>query len=113
VNGEASKAASLVADIQKLVEVRKEKGLKTFVVFMGGPELKDPISKIAAERQITIPMTFLPKGAAEADIAAYKINATTRNTVLLWKGGTIVSNFVDVDNKSFVEVTKAVDEMLK
>lgn len=113
MNGDASKAAGLVADIQKLVEARKGKGLQTFVVFMGGPELKEPIQKIATDRSITIPMTFLPRGTGERDITTYKINPAAKNTVLLWRQQTVRSNFVDVDSKTLLEVEKAVDEMLK
>jgi hypothetical protein len=113
VNGDASKAAGLVANIQKLAEARKDKGLKTFVVFMGGPELKGTIEKIAAEQKITIPMVFLPRGASAADVAAYKINPTARNTILLWRQGRIRNNFVDVDSANLQAVEQATDEMLK
>lgn len=115
MNGDATKAAGLVADVQKLVDARKDKGLKTFVVFMGGPELKDPIEKIAADRKITkdVPMVFLPKGTGEGDIQAYKISPQAKNTILLWRQGRIRNNFVDVDHNTFAEVAKAVDEMLK
>jgi hypothetical protein len=113
VNGDASKAAGLVADVQKLVDARKEKGLKSFVVFMGGPELKEPIEKIATERSITVPMVFLPKGTEASDIGAYKINPEAQNTFLLWKQGTIRKNFVNVDSANLPEVEKAVDEMLQ
>ena len=113
MNGDASKAAGLVANIQKIVEARQDKGLKTFVVFMGGPELKQPIEKIAAERKITIPMVFLPQGSSAPDVGYYKISPAARNTILLWRQGTVRNNFVDVDGKSLTEVEKAVDEMLK
>jgi hypothetical protein len=113
VNGDASKAAGLVADVQKLAEARKEKGLKTFVVFMGGPELKQPIEKIATEKSITIPMTFLPQGTSAGDIGAYKINPQAKNTILLWKGQRVTGNFVDVDSARLRDVEKAVDSMLQ
>jgi hypothetical protein len=113
VNGDASKAAGLVADVQKLAEARKEKGLKTFVVFMGGPELKEPIEKIATERHITIPMTFLPQGTSAKDIGAYKINPEAKNTILIWKGQRVTKSFVDVDNTTIPEIEKAVDAMLQ
>jgi hypothetical protein len=113
VNGDASKAAGLVADVQKLVEPRKEKGLQTFVVFMGGPELKEPIEKIAAEQKITIPMTFLPQGTSASDIGKYQINPEAKNTILCWKGQRVTSNFVDVESGKLSEVEKAVDSMLQ
>jgi hypothetical protein len=113
VNGDASRAAGLVAEVQKLAEARKGKGLKTFVVFMGGPELKAPIEKIAKERSISIPMVFLPQGTGARDVSSYKINPEAKNTILLWKGQRVTGNFVDVESTKLSEVTKAVDAMLQ
>lgn len=112
INGDASKSSALVADLQKMVDARKAKGLKSFVVFMGGPELKQPIQSIAKNQKISLPMTFLPKGVGEGDIAAYKINPSAHNTILLWKEGTVRKNFVDVDSASLATVQKAIDAML-
>jgi len=113
VAGDVSKATGLVAAIQKLVDARKEKGLRAFVVFMGGPELKDPIQKLAADKHISVPMVFLPRGAREGDVGAYKINPQAKNTILLWRQEKVQANFVDVDHGKFAPVEKAVDEMLK
>jgi hypothetical protein len=113
VNGDVAKSGGLVAGIQKLVDAHKDQGLKTFVVFMGGPNLKDPIEKLAASHHVTIPLVFLPQGTSAEDVAAYKVSSEAKNTVLLWKQGTVRHNFVDVDRASFPQVAKAVDEMLK
>ena len=113
MNGDASQAAGLVADVQKLVSARKEKGLQSFVVFMGGPELKEPIEKIAKEKSISIPLTFLPQGSGAGDIGAYKINPAAKNTILLWKGQNVKKSFVDVDASTLPQIEKAVDEMLQ
>ncbi|HLK57841.1 MAG TPA: hypothetical protein VKU00_14840 [Chthonomonadaceae bacterium] len=113
INGDATKSAKLVADLQKIMDSHKDKGLKSFVVFMSGPEAKDAIQKIAEEKKTTIPLVLLPKGTKEEDIAAYKINASAKNTVLLWKGMTVQSNFVDVDSSKISQIEKAVDTMLK
>jgi hypothetical protein len=58
-------------------------------------------------------MVFLPRGTGEEDIAAYKINPSSHNTVLLWKEGTVRQNFVDVDSAALPQVQKAVDAMLQ
>jgi len=115
VNGDASKATGLVAHIQKLEDSHKDKGLKTFVVFMQGPEAKPSIEKIAADSHNTqdVPLVFLPRGAKEGDVSAYKVNPQSKNTILLWRQHKVQSNFVDVDGKTFPAVEKAVDEMLK
>jgi hypothetical protein len=115
VNGDVTKATKLVADLQKIVDAHKAQGLKSFVVFMSGPESKDAIQKLAAQDKSTIPLVFLPKGTTEDDIAAYKINPKSQNTVLLWKGMQVKGNFVNVDaaGAAVPDVSKAVDEMLK
>jgi hypothetical protein len=112
VNGDVTKSAKLLTDMQKIVDTHKEKGLRSFVVYMAGPETKDSIQKIAAEKKITIPLVFLPKGAKEEDIATYKINPTAKNTVILWNRSSVKGSFVDVDTAKVPAVTKAVDAML-
>jgi len=116
INGDATKAEKVVVDLQKIVDAHKAQGLKSFVVFMTGPESKDAILKIAATKKITIPLVFLPKGTKEDDIAAYNINPEAKNTVLMWKEVAVKGNFVNVDTATgpaSPELAKAVDSMLK
>ncbi len=113
VNGDAAHATQLVVELQKIEDEHKSKGLKSFVVFMSGPKAKGAIQKLAAENKITIPLVFLPKGTKEEDIAAYKISPSAKNTMLLWKGSTVKSSFVDVDASKLPQVEKAVNVMLK
>jgi len=110
---DGAKAAGLVADVQKLAQAREAKGLKSFVVFMGGPEVKRSIDKIAGAQKVGIPVTFLPQGTGAGDVGAYKINPAAGNTILLWKGQRVTKNFVDVDPATLPAVEKALDEMLK
>ena len=86
--------------------------MRTFVVFTGGAELKDPIEKLAAEKKISIPMTFLPGGAGAGDFQAFKVNPEAKNTVLVYNRQRVAANFVNVDEKSFPEVQKAVGQVL-
>lgn len=113
VNNDTEKATKLIVELQKIVDARKEKGLQSFVVFMSGPEATAKIKKIAAEKKITIPLVFLPKGASAGDIASYKISPEATNTVLLWRGSRVRSNFVNVDASTVAEVAKAADTMLE
>ena len=106
------KAASLVARIQKLTDTNKSKNLRSFVVFVGGPELKEPLEKVATDKKINIPLTFLPQGANQGDIARYKISPEAKSTVMLYNKGRIHSTFVNVDDKSFADIEKAAAEML-
>jgi hypothetical protein len=72
-----------------------------------------PASGLKPASPRTIPLVFLPQGTRAEDVAAYQISSQAKNTVLLWKQGTVRQNFVDVDRSSFPTVEKAVDEMLK
>lgn len=113
VNGDVTKSSKLLTSLQKIVDSRKSKGLRSFVVFMSGPESKDAIQKVAAENKITIPLVFLPKGAKEEDIASYNINPASKNTVILWRTSSVKGSFVDVDAAKLTQVSKAVDTMLQ
>jgi hypothetical protein len=95
VNTEVPKAASLVAHMQKLVN--ENQGLRAFVVFVGGPETKPAIEALAAEKNITIPMTFLPQGKSDPALTRYKINPEAKTTVTVSKGNKVLANWVNVD----------------
>jgi hypothetical protein len=110
VKGDPSKAASLVANIQKLTE--KHSGLRPFVVFTGGPELKPQIEKVGAEKGIKIPLTFLPGGTGDGAYQRFKVNPEAQNTVLLYSRQRVHANFVNVDASKWGEVEKAAAAML-
>jgi hypothetical protein len=113
VRDEPAKAASLAAQIQKLSDAHKDQNLRTFVVFVGGAETKPVLEKIAAEKKITIPLTFLPQGATQGDLAPYKINPSAKNTIMVYRRQQVQSRFVNVDENSFGEVAKAAAEVVK
>ncbi len=107
-----AEAASLVAGIQQLREQHKDKDLRTFVVFLGGPELKRDIEKVAADKKLNLGMTFLPGGASQGDLRPYRINPQAKNTVLVYVGQQVKARFVDVTEKSLPDVAKATAAML-
>lgn len=111
IKADAPEAANLAAGVQKLTQENPR--LRSFVVFMGGPETKSAITKIAAEKKLTIPLTFLPEGPKAADVAAYQINPDASNTVLLWNKGEVRSNFVNVTKESWADVVKASHDLTK
>jgi len=113
IKGDAKEASNLVAGLQKMTTKFQDKGLRSFVVFMGGPELKARIEKLAAEKKVTIPLTFLPQGASADDVAAYKISPTADSTILLWRDGTVRANLVNVSKDQWDEVVKAAETMLR
>jgi hypothetical protein len=98
--------------MQKLTQAHQDKNLKAYVVFMGGPELKDSLEKLASEKGITIPMTFLPQGTSAGDIQAFKVNPQANNTVLVYSRKKVTGNFVNVDPKSFSQVEAATLQVL-
>src|SRR5687767_12742738 len=100
VKDEPAKAASLVAAIQKLTDSHKDKNLKSFVVFTAGPEWSKEVEKVASEKSINIPMTILPGGTSAGDYKAFKVNPEAKNTIILYSGKKVVSNFVDVNRES-------------
>ena len=106
------KAASLVANVQKLTEANKSKNLRSFVVFMAGPEVGKSVEQVAADKKITIPMTVLPGGANQSSLGRFKINPEAKNTILVYNRQTVHGTFVNVDDKSFEDVAKATEEML-
>jgi len=113
IKPDAPEGPSVVSEIQKLSDENGSRGLRTFVVMMGGAETKVTIQKLAAEKKITIPVTFLPAGAGQGDVLKYKINPEARTTVLLWRGQTVSSNFTNVTPEKWADVTKATQELLK
>src|SRR5687767_11217045 len=50
IKGDAPEAGRLVTELQALTDKHKDQKLRSFVVFMGGPELKGSIEKMAAEK---------------------------------------------------------------
>ena len=113
IKSSPAEAAGLLTAMQSVYDANKAKNLKAFVVFMGGPELKVGVEKLAAEKKITIPLTLLPQGTQAADIAQYQINPEAANTILLWNKGTVQSNFVNVKADGIDSVSKAAADMLK
>jgi hypothetical protein len=112
VKDEPAKAAGLVASIQKLVDANKDKDLRSFVVFMNGPELAPQLTKLAQEKGIKLPMTVLPGGANAPDLGHYKVNPQAKNTILVYRRQRIHANFVNVGPSDFTAVEKATAEML-
>jgi hypothetical protein len=111
IKADAPEAPALAAGIQKLTQENPR--LRSFVVFMGGQETRATINKIAAEKKITIPLTFLPEGPKAADVSSYQINPSASSTVLLWTKGEVKSNFVNVTKESWADVVKASQDLTK
>ena len=102
----------MVGQIQKLTEQYADKGLRAFVVFEGGPNLKPAIEQVTRQNKITIPVTYLPEGKASGALKWYKINPEAKNTILTYRDKTVTANFVNVDANTFPKVAEAAAAML-
>lgn len=111
VNGaELAKSGGLLTHMQKMVT--QNAGLKAFVVVVGGPETKPMIEGIAAKHHLSIPITFLPRGKADAALAQYKINPDARVTVMVNRQNRVLANFVNVGPDQFPAISAAAKKML-
>jgi hypothetical protein len=83
------------------------------VVFVKGPEAKEDLNRLIAEKNISVPVTLLPGGPDDRAFKGWKIHPEAKNTVIVYKAHQVLENFVNVDDKSFADVEKATAEMLK
>jgi hypothetical protein len=110
INTDPAQATNLVSHMQKLVN--QNQGLKAFAVVVAGPEIKPAIEAMAAKRQISIPVVFLPKGKQDQAIGRYKINTAAKTTVLVSKGNKVLANFVNVRPDQLAQIDIAAKRML-
>jgi hypothetical protein len=103
----------LVDQIQQLTQRHADQGLRAFVVYTAGSELKPAIEQVTREKKITIPVTYLPGGKDSPALKQYKINPEAKNTVLTYREKTVTATFVNVDPTTFPKVADATAAMLK
>ena len=113
VKPNAPEAELIVTQVQKLTEAHKAHNLRSFIVYMAGPESKPAIEKLTTDKKITMPVTFLPEGTKAGDISAYQINPEASSTILMWNKGVVKSNFVNVDKAKWAAVEKAAGALLQ
>lgn len=112
IHDDPARGAAVAAHLQTLTQKYRSKDLQAFVVFLGGPELKEGIDRLARDKNLVIPLTFPPQGVRQPDLAPYALNTLARNTVLVCREHKVRANFVNVDEKSFPAVAKAAAKML-
>ncbi|HEX4001005.1 MAG TPA: rhodanese-like domain-containing protein [Candidatus Acidoferrales bacterium] len=106
----SDQAADLIVKLNSLVQ--SNKNLKGFIVMINGPESKDWLTKLAADKGITIPMVYLAKGTSDTGMRLYKLNPSADNTILVDNNRTVFANFVNVTDNTFAQVTDASTKML-
>jgi rhodanese-related sulfurtransferase len=106
----SDQAADLIVKLNSLVQ--SNKNLKGFVVMINGAESKDWLTKLAADKGITIPMVYLAKGTSDTGMRLYKLNPAADNTILVDVGRQVYANFVNTTDSTFQNVVEASTKML-
>jgi rhodanese-related sulfurtransferase len=106
----SDQAADMIVKLNSLVEANKN--LKGFAVMINGPESKDWLTKLAADKGITIPLVYLARGTKDTGMRLYKLNPEAENTILVDIGRQVYANFVNTTDATFQNVVDASTKML-
>jgi len=106
----SDQAAELIVKLDALV--KSQKNLKGFAVMIAGPDTKDWLEKLAADKGLQIPLVYFAKGPQDSGMRVYKLNPAADNTILVNDNRQVVANFVNVDDASFQQVEDASVKML-
>jgi rhodanese-related sulfurtransferase len=106
----SDQAADLIIKLDALV--KSQKNLKGFAVMIAGPDTKDWLEKLAADKGIQIPLVYFAKGPQDSGMRVYKLNPAADNTILVNDNRQVVANFVNVNDTSFQQVEDASAKML-
>lgn len=106
----SDEAAAMIVKLNALVE--SNKNLKGFVVMIDGPESKDWLTKLAADKGITIPLVYFARGTQDTGMRLYKLNPAADNTILVNIGRQVYANFVNTTGETFQNVVDASTKML-
>jgi rhodanese-related sulfurtransferase len=106
----SDQAADLIVKLNSLVQANKN--LKGFAVMINGPESKDWLTKLAADKGITIPLVYLARGTKDTGMRLYKLNPEADNTILVDIGRQVYANFVNTTDSTFQNVVEASTKML-
>jgi rhodanese-related sulfurtransferase len=106
----SDQAADLIVKLNSLVQ--SNKNLKGFIVMINGPDSKDWLTKLAADKGITIPMVYLARGTSDTGMRLYKLNPQADNTILVDDNRQVFANFVNITDATFAQVTDASTKML-
>ncbi len=108
----SDQAANLIVKLNKLAQQDSKKNLKAFAVMVNGPDSKEWLQKLAAQKDIQIPLVYLQKGPKDLGVRLYHINTGATNTFLVNDRRQVKTNLVNVTDSTFNEVTDASAKML-
>ncbi|MFZ0980431.1 MAG: rhodanese-like domain-containing protein [Candidatus Acidiferrales bacterium] len=106
----SDQAADMIVKLNALVQANKN--LKGFVVMINGADSKDWLTKLAADKGITIPMVYFAKGTSDTGMRLYKLNPAAENTILVNVNRQVFANFVNTTDDTFQNVVEASTKML-
>jgi hypothetical protein len=107
IKDDSEASARLVEEIDRLVAAHREQGLRGFVVYIAGPEIKDRLERLATERRLTIPLTYLPKGAADPALERYRVDRAAANMVIVYTRKKAVHVATNVTPEKFEPIAQA------
>jgi hypothetical protein len=97
----------LVEKIDRLVAAHRDQGLRGFVVYIAGSEIADRLKRLADERRLTIPLTYLPGGANDPALQKYRVDRTAANTVIVYTRKKAVYVATNVAPEDFEPIAQA------
>lgn len=109
-NKPSDQAADLIVKLDALV--KSQKNLKGFVVMTEGADSKAWLEKLAADKNIQIPLVYFAKGLQDSGMRIYKLNPSVDNTILVNDNRQVVANFVNINDGTFSQVQDASVKML-
>ena len=105
---DAAQAAGLVASMNALAKSNRR--VRAYVVFQEGEGQQDAIKKLAADKDLLIPLTY-PKLAVS--LKHLKIDPEAHNTLILYREKRIVRNSVNVTPETFAPIAAAAKKLVR
>jgi hypothetical protein len=111
IKSDVEDSAGLVEQLDTLVREQKARGigLHACAVFLGDSRLAPSIRKLAAERNVKIPLLFMAERSVPE---GYQLNPMVRNTVLTLVDHRTVASLVNVDAASFGRLRQTADRFV-
>ncbi len=107
IKDDSEASTRLVEHIDRLVKEHQDQGLRGFVVFVAGPEKKEKLEALAAQRSLTVPLTVLPKGAEDSALKKYKVDLNAANTVIVYRKKKAVYVGTNLGPEAFAAIAEA------
>ena len=104
--------ADLIVKLNQFAEQMAQKDLKAVAILVAGPDSKEWLEKLAADKSIKIPLVVLANGPKDLGVRLYKINTDADNTFLVNNKRAVIANFTNVNDSTFQQVADASSKML-